>query len=523
MKKLYLFLLTVTGIQLHAQNLHDALRYSEEHLQGTARFKGTNGAFGAIGGDFSALAQNPAGGAIFSGSEINFSFGDFSKKNTINFFSSQNSQRNSNFNASQFGLVLTLKNTPKDNWKRINFAFNYQNTQNFEINEFLLKGEISSENLGDYFANAANGISQQNLLLVNYKDNQVSERFSLSDVYDDMRHSPNPFRYRNALLGHYTGMITPKIGRDEISVTDSDQTADAILKETSYLPNTGKTAIVSYEKLTDGKNSRYNFNISGQYADHIFWGLNLNSHSVDYTEKTIHQENYLGESPIKSASFENELHASGKGFSFQLGVIAKLEKNWRFGLSYQSPTWYTIQEEFSQKLRTLTAQGQTIYANPQIIALYPEYKFRSPGAWQGSVAYFFGKRGFINLDYIYKGYGNLHFSSHQLKAENNLIEQELGDTSQIRIGGEYRIKALSFRAGYRFAQSPFRGQTKYIGNLNGFSIGTGYTFGGLRFDISYDISNQNNQIQLYENGLNTPHLSKNTHQNLLFTISTKIF
>ena len=38
----------------YAQEISDAVRYSTENTQGTARFKSMSGAFGALGGDMSA-------------------------------------------------------------------------------------------------------------------------------------------------------------------------------------------------------------------------------------------------------------------------------------------------------------------------------------------------------------------------------------------------------------------------------------------------------------------------------------
>jgi len=45
------------------------LRYSTGETEGTARFKSMSGAFGALGGDMSAVSINPAGSAIFNTGE----------------------------------------------------------------------------------------------------------------------------------------------------------------------------------------------------------------------------------------------------------------------------------------------------------------------------------------------------------------------------------------------------------------------------------------------------------------------
>ena len=66
MKRFYFLIITVISIaNIQSQNLTDALRYSVENLNGTARFNAMSGAFGALGGDISSLVINPAGTTVF--------------------------------------------------------------------------------------------------------------------------------------------------------------------------------------------------------------------------------------------------------------------------------------------------------------------------------------------------------------------------------------------------------------------------------------------------------------------------
>ena len=68
MKKIFLSLLFVASLLSQAQETttNDALRYALNNLTGTARFRGMSGAFGAVGGDLSAINQNPAGSIFFA-------------------------------------------------------------------------------------------------------------------------------------------------------------------------------------------------------------------------------------------------------------------------------------------------------------------------------------------------------------------------------------------------------------------------------------------------------------------------
>ena len=65
-----LLALIITFSGASAQNVDDALRYSNIYYGGTARFMSMGGAFTALGGDISSLSQNPAGLGVFRSSEM---------------------------------------------------------------------------------------------------------------------------------------------------------------------------------------------------------------------------------------------------------------------------------------------------------------------------------------------------------------------------------------------------------------------------------------------------------------------
>ena len=82
MKK-YIFLLALglTAGAAQSQEIADAMLYSQENLNGTARFRAMSGAFGALGGDLSSINVNPAGSAIFSNNQMGLTLSSFNTKN----------------------------------------------------------------------------------------------------------------------------------------------------------------------------------------------------------------------------------------------------------------------------------------------------------------------------------------------------------------------------------------------------------------------------------------------------------
>ena len=64
--KIFLIFILAISYRGLSQNIFDGLNYSSNSIDGTARFNSMSGAFGALGGDLSAIAINPAGSAVFN-------------------------------------------------------------------------------------------------------------------------------------------------------------------------------------------------------------------------------------------------------------------------------------------------------------------------------------------------------------------------------------------------------------------------------------------------------------------------
>src|SRR5665647_3418232 len=71
MKRIIMAMIVVLNCTLIiAQTEFDAQKYVQTDINGTARYMGMGGAFGALGGDASAIKDNPAGLGIYRKSEL---------------------------------------------------------------------------------------------------------------------------------------------------------------------------------------------------------------------------------------------------------------------------------------------------------------------------------------------------------------------------------------------------------------------------------------------------------------------
>ena len=128
MKKIVLIIFTsLTACFTQAQEISEAIRYAQDNLNGTARFRAMGGAFGALGGDLSSLNVNPAGSVIFSNNQAGATLSNFNIKNKSNYLGNNTVEQNNSLDLNQAGAVFVFKNTDsKSDWKKFSLAINYE-------------------------------------------------------------------------------------------------------------------------------------------------------------------------------------------------------------------------------------------------------------------------------------------------------------------------------------------------------------------------------------------------------------
>ncbi|MBV7268347.1 OmpP1/FadL family transporter [Winogradskyella luteola] len=488
MKKLLMFSIgLVSTSYILAQDLNDAVRYSMDEIKGTARFRAMSGAFGALGGDMSGVNINPAGSAIFNNSHASVSLGVIDKNNDVSYFNGLNSTSNSEFDLNQLGAAFVFVNSnPNSPWKKFTLSAAYDNTANHD-NEWVASG-VNTTSLDSYFLSFTNNIEIPFGIL------KLQPGEFIEEAYADISSIPvDGYSIQQAFLGYWSGVIDP-VNLDDNSNDD----------ETNYISNVGPGNFnQNYLYSERGYNGKLAFNFAADYDDRFFFGVNLNAHFIDYEKFTrFNETNSNDGSTVNNLRFENLLSTTGSGFSFQLGTIIKLTPELRAGVSYNSPTWYRISEELVQGINSNNADPEINFIS-DVINIFPEYRLRTPGKVTGSLAYVFGKQGLLSFDYSVKDYSDTEFrpaSDTSFSLLNDEISNSLDSAVSYRFGGEYRYKQFSFRGGYRFEESPYKDDSRF-GDLTGYSLGLGYTFGDFNLDLAFSQAERDVNQQLFNVGL----------------------
>ena len=502
MKAIYLLIFSVLSISIaQAQQISDGLRYSLDQNLGSARFTALSGAMGALGGDFSAMRNNPAGGAVFMRSNITVSTSLLDVKNTSSYFNHSERSFSDDINLNQVGAIFVFDNSNEDsNFKKFTLGINYDMSRGLE-NEIYIAGR-GNNTIGNFFLEQAQGIPL-NLL-------QLESGESISDLYRYLGETIGS-NAQNAFLGYQAYLF---------DALDPSNSANS-----TYIPNiSGNRFDQEYLYRSRGYNSKFTINLATQVTNDFYFGVNLNTHAINFDQSTYFVEtNSNVGSMITAIGFENNLSATGTGVSAQIGAIAKVANDFRFGLNLDTPTWFRISEATTQRLestRLVDQRNTRAVVAPNIINIYEDYDIKTPGKIGASAAYIFDQNGLISFDYSYRDYSNMEFkptSESYFRDLNQAIENSLKGASTFRAGAEYRIDQLSLRGGFHYDESPYKND-KTIGDLTGFSFGTGYNFGSWNLDLAYSRSEQDQEMQLYSVGFTDTAMINTVYSNFIMSL-----
>ncbi|KAA3644302.1 MAG: hypothetical protein DWP98_12605 [Bacteroidetes bacterium] len=489
MKKLIIYTVLALPLFASAQNFNDALRYSRLEYLGTARFNALGGSMGAVGGDLSALSVNPAALGVYRNSEFTLST-DFmvDTRNTAY----RNSKRDENFvkfNLGNIGYVGAYKGDP-NGWKNYSFAVGYNRLNNFNNQERLYGNDASSSIVDDYVLTL----------------NEVNA--TTSDVWN----YAYPYGPSEAYETYLIDSINPNVHARSVYFQDNVEQSRRIARS--------------------GRQGETFFSFGGNYLDRLALGATIAFQSIHFESNKIFTEKYTYDPPAQSDEFlandyseESNLITSGTGVNFKIGAIYRVTNSLRVGGSIHSPTFFGMTESYTYQAKSKFSDGQS-FESLKTEATY-QYRLRTPTRYNASLAYVFGEKGLINVDYELVNYAAARLNdANQYEFDfaeiNNEITSTLTNSQNLRVGAEYRIEPFVLRAGYRYESNPFQSNVnlKPDETRNTFSIGTGFRSKNYNVDLTYMQSNMSYIDPVY----NTSEAAAKTNQaahHLMFTVGWK--
>ncbi len=428
MKKILItVVLAASTLAAQAQAEFDVLRLSQNDITGTARYMSLSGAFGALGGDVSAIGINPAGIGIYRSSEITI---------TPAF-------QNSNTKAVLNG-VTTKANDFKGALNGLSYVGSFKTYE------------------GSAISNLNFGISYGKIADFNQKTNTVEEDRATS-LLDRVVYLENEL----FPIGHTSFF--------------------KFLDETHLIKSNGNSGYLNTLALNEktrsdmqlsesGSIHSLNFTLGADYNHFVYLGMGIGIQSVNYERTSSYLEEFDNN---KGLEMRNALTTTGYGMDLKCGVIVRPIPEMRVGLAYNSGTYYAMTDAFQASLAAWNfidpATSLPYNPDPKFIGDEEsvDYVVRAPSKMTFSFAYVFNKIGLLSLD-VERVENNKHnlmnHAGFEISEVNTYIQSDFRNSFNIRLGSEIRVTDnYSLRVGGAWYQSPL------VKNLENLDIACPYT------------------------------------------------
>lgn len=490
------YILSVIAIVAFTQNTFaqyskDAIRFSQTTTGSTSRIKAVGNAGTAVGGDLSNVSGNPAGLGFFTRSEASITPEFVGSTSKSTYFGQANSASSNKVNLNNAALVIynqlnkSYGSDKTKGWLSVNYGIGYSRTNDFNQN-IHYGGSNNANSVNDFFADQAN-------------------QFGLGDAGSLLDRA-----YQQNLIDLYGA--TPATSKYE-----------------SNSKGLGPVAQEAFVNRT-GSQSSADFSFGANYSNKLYLGLSLSFTDINYNSfSTFYEDGTLSRSegtpPVGvnrnySSAYTQDQTTRGTGFSAKIGVIYKPVEAVRLGATFTSPTFYNIDDTYSEDVAASVNKEPTPQNTNQ--PLYTlNYNLRTPLKLAGGAAVFIKHFGFITGDVEYVDYGSTHLSSNDSYdadfKDNPEIKSLFKSAINAHIGAEARVTSFFLlRGGYGIQGDAFKENGSDIKTVSG---GVGLRFGSYYVDATYAHSKGNQNVVPYNIGDTSPSaMLRNSNNNGYLTL-----
>lgn len=506
---------------LKAQTPEDALRYSWNVQNGTARIQAIGGAMGSLGGDITATFVNPAGLAFYRTGDVVFSSGYGFGKSRASYMGRREDTTVNKFALGASGVVFGGSDGRRRN-TAISFALNQ--TADFK-NNFYYRGQNNQSSYSQVFLEEIrmNNDRDANVVASNLSPNDPNFRpnyvYGTSLAFntfwiDTIGGSTNGnFQFKTrAPMG--TGLLQQNSVFTTGGITEFALGVGTTLSEKVMIGGTIAIPVLRYDKQTEFVE-----------AD----ATNDANNNFDY------------------AIFRQGLTTTGAGINLKGGLIFKPQDFWRLGVAFHSPTFYSLTDRNTAEITTNTEnyQGTLAQSTAELTGMSSEFKYlhMTPMKLIASASYVLREiqdvtrqRGFLTADVEYVPYGMSAYyadtengpadpeTTDYLKALNRTISNTYKGAFNFRAGGELKFTTFMVRAGAAYYGSPYKNIHNESGSRLNLSGGLGYRHKGFFIDATYVHAITKN-VDIAYRLQNAPYFNadlRNTTGRVLLTIGFKI-
>lgn len=482
MKKFIIIALLFVGaiLSLDAQNMTQALRYSQYMPFGTARYAAQGGAIGALGADMTSMVTNPAGLGFYRSSDFNISPSFYWVNTSSDFHGSAANDSELKFNLANIGMVNAMTTKQGSGIVGAAYGFGYNTLVNFNKNVYM-QGISPNSSLLDDFTMYANA-DPDNL---------------------------NPF-YEQLAFDTY--------------LMPWDETAGVYWHDMQLDGYGQQLSRSSYES---GYIGEYSMAGAINFSNLLYFGGTFGIHAVRYYEDIYHNELDYDDHVLDFNSFRfREFNSTrGWGLTGRIGMILRPMQLLRIGASFHLPTYYWLTDKKYTDMSSTWDSGSGIQdataSSPD--GIY-DYRLQTPFRVTANASLILFKLATLSLGYEYVDYASAKLDAYDYNFfdENNQISQDLKSVSNLMAGAEIRLSSFYLRGGARYYGSPYA-DTQNNAESWVYSGGFGVRTNRGYFDISYSHAGKTEVYGMYsyQPGINEVSVNQINGNNIICTLGFK--
>lgn len=473
---------------------------SQNTLQGTARFVGTGGVLGSVGGDISNLSTNPAGLGMFSRSEFEFT-PTFSLNQTNSTyiandgrgqFETDFDQRRYKFTINSLGVVIANRKSDKDVMRSSNVTIGLNRTADFNRSVSFGMGNNRLFPYTSYLADWSTILEKQRR-----RDNTEYPNTSVVTFLESDFAS---------ISNLYNRAMAARAAQALYFSSSNDYYVDHINLDSVNVSQFG-------QQKTTGGITELSFAWATSLSDKYYIGVSLGIPIINYQNEFIYEEVNRGRAvanPVSAygnyGSFEiSEIDKySGAGVNLKLGALVKLTKNLRASGYIHTPTFTQLTQEYAITARTYFANHTGGFSEPWRTEEF-DFNYITPFKAGLGMSYMLGKSGFIAAEYEFNNLKSLMIDLENEAQYSTRINDALwgqnNNTHTLKIGSEFALESIRFRAGFNYRTTPYSKDFIYE-NFNAsaltYTFGLGYRGKQVSLDLAYMRTNFKDYRPFYD-------------------------
>ena len=432
---MFFLVFLIADNRVHAQTGEDALRFTERQPAVGARMIGMAGAGVAGVADYSALFSNPAGLAYFQNSELAGALNAFSTTDAILFHTPGfNGNEERDLRNTRLGSFAYIYKAPTVQGSFV-VGLAYNQVHTFGRN-FIFGGPNSTNSISDSF--------------LPYRDEFDIEQNDDGSYSPVFYNSVPEFAYQAGAIE----FLSENIG-----------TGGGLFYQ-AVVP--GTTIEQFGDVLEDGNVSELNIGGAVEAMRGVMIGVSANlvfgkyRFESDYTEEDNRNQNVeddyiviLSDGELRGfdyLDYSQRFESNLTGFNVRAGVSTHLVGSLRLGVSLETPTFYSVNEDYFSDMETGFDSGGSLSASQEGDF---EYQITTPWRLGGGIAY--EERNVLfsaDIEMVDWSQLELDSSTDPFEEANRNIRDTLEPIVNVRFGIEYQIGNLSLRGGYALRPDP---------------------------------------------------------------------